>query len=168
MTFTSDLEAAFNEQIAVEFSSAYTYLAMAAYFHGANLPGFGAWMEAQHEEELAHAMKLYRAVLDRGGAVRLGAIGEPQAEYDSPVDVFEHALAGEHRVTRSLHRLYETANEHRAYDTYPLLQWFVEEQVEEEATVGQILEQLRMVGDDGAGLLVLDRELAGRRTGQDE
>jgi ferritin len=138
------------------------YLAMAAYAEDANLPGMAHWMRMQWEEELIHALKFFDYVNERGGRVVLGAIDQPAVEYESPVDIFEKTLEHERKVTGMIHDIYTLAVKENDYATQMMLHWFIEEQVEEESTAGQILETLKMVGDSGHALLALDRELGQR------
>jgi ferritin len=156
------LEDAYNDQITLEFASAYAYLQMAAFFADANLPGFANWMRQQAEEERTHAMKFFDFVLDRGNQVELRAVPAPSADYTSPLSVFEASLSHEQTVTRAIHDLYSQAVEEKDYESLPLLHWFIDEQVEEEATVSELIEQIAMAGDNGAALLLLDRELGAR------
>ena len=154
---------ALNRQINAEIYSAYLYLSMAAYFDSLGLKGFANWMRVQWQEELTHAMRIYDYVVDRGGRVRFYAIQEPPHEWDSPLAAFEHVYKHEVNVTKMIHELVELAMSEKDYATYNMLQWFVAEQVEEEANASEIVEKLRLIGDDGRGLLMLDRELAARR-----
>jgi ferritin len=156
---------AINEQIKHEFYSAYLYLSMSAYCETINLPGFAHWMRVQYQEELAHAMKFFDFVNDREGSVELQAIDQPPGEFQSPLDIFQQALEHERKISGLIHRLYEVAVKEKDYPTQALLQWFITEQVEEEKSASQIVEQLKMVGGGGAALLLLDREL-GARTSQ--
>ena len=158
--FTQKLQDAINAQINAELYSAYLYLAMAADLEDKNLPGFAHWMRLQHDEEQMHAMKLFDFMLDRGGRVRLKAIDEPQATWDSALAVFENAYAHEQKVTGLIHALYKLAVEENDYPAQSLLQWFIDEQVEEEKNASDAVAQLRMTGDFGPGLLMLDREMA--------
>ena len=153
---------ALNMQINAELFAAYIYLSMAAYFEDANLSGFGHWMRQQSNEEMGHAMKLFDYVIERGGRVTLEAIDAPPADFASPLDVFQKALAHEQKVTGLIGNLYELAVQHKDYPTQIMLQWFIEEQVEEEDTAGSIVAQLEMAGDHPAALLVFDREMAAR------
>lgn len=162
MAMSERLRDAFNEQIALEFSAAYTYLGMAAYFEEQNLTGFAHWMTMQHEEELVHARKFFQHVLDRDAGVRLDAIPAPRRGYSSAVEAFEAALAHEQEVTAAIHALYAMADEEGDYTSMPLLAWFIDEQLEEEASVGRILDRVRLAGDNPAALLMLDGELHGR------
>ncbi|HEX7091238.1 MAG TPA: ferritin [Longimicrobiales bacterium] len=153
---------AINEQITYELYSGYTYLAMSAYFEEQGLPGFAMWMRLQAQEELKHAMRLFDHVAERGGHIALGAVDAPAANFDSPLDVFEKALAHEQHVTQRIHRLYELASKEKDYPAQVMLHWFVEEQVEEEQSVGRVVDALKRIGDDGGALVALDRELGGR------
>ena len=153
---------AINEQIKHEFYSAYLYLAMSAYCETINLPGFARWMRLQHQEELAHAMKFFDFVNDREGSVELQAIDQPPGEFQSPLDIFQQALEHERKISGLIYRLYELAVKEKDYPTQTLLQWFITEQVEEEKSASQVVEQLKMIGGDGGALLLLDRELGAR------
>ena len=156
------LQKAINDQIKNELDSAYLYLAMSAYFEGAHLPGGARWMRLQSREETSHAMKLFDYVLERGGRVVLQAIEQPPATFASMLDVFQQALVHERKVTGMIHRLYDLATNERDYATQVMLQWFVQEQVEEEKSAGDIVEQLKMIGDQPAALLFFDRQLGAR------
>jgi|SRR5680860_1515 len=162
MAMSSELEQAFNDQITLEFSSEYVYLQMGAFFEDRDLPGFAQWMRLQAAEERAHALKFFDFLLDMGNVVRLGAIEAPRPSFDSTVEVFEASLAHEKRVTASIHDLYGRCSAAGEFHALPLLHWFIDEQVEEEAGVSQIVQQLKMAGDNGAALLFLDRELGAR------
>ena len=161
------VEDAFNEQINEELFSSYIYLAMAAHFETLNLEGFTNWMKLQAQEELGHAMRLFDHINRRGGRVSLKAIGEPPLDYGSPVEVFEKALAHEQHITACINRLYKIALEEHDYAAQMELQWFIDEQVEEEENASRVVDQLRMAGNDQSALLMLDREL-GQRTAQEE
>lgn len=156
---------AINEQIKNEVFSAYLYLSMSGYFEAANLPGFAKWMRVQYEEELQHALKFFDFVHDRGGRVKLAAIDQPMSDFQSPLDVFQHALAHEQKVTGMIDNLYGLAVKENDYPAQVLLQWFISEQVEEEKNADLIVEQLKLIGDNGNGLLILDRELGTRKGG---
>ena len=158
------VEAALNDQIRDELESAYLYLAMAADCESQSLPGCASWLRGQWEEEIAHAMRFYDFIIDRDGRIDLKALSAPDSSYGSPLAVFETALENERRVTKSINALYELVQKERDFASQPLLDWFVTEQVEEEATVGQIVDDLRRVGEQGEGLFLLDRELGGRRS----
>jgi ferritin len=156
------IQDAVNEQIKHEFASAYLYLSMSAYCESISLTGFAHWMRVQHQEEVAHAMKLFDFVNDRGGRVRLQAIEEPKGEFASPLAIFEEALEHEREVTSRIHRIYELAVRESDYATQVELQWFIAEQVEEEKMIGKIVEQLKLVGSQGTPLFMMDRQLAAR------
>jgi ferritin len=162
MPMSDGLRKAFNDQIGLEFGAAYTYLGMAAYFDERNLIGFSNWMIRQYEEELLHARRFFDYMLDRDADIELPAIPAPRRDYASAADVFEASLENERKVTAAIHSLYRTASEEGDYSSVPLLQWFIDEQVEEEATVSRILDRVRMAGDDPGALLLLDAELGGR------
>ncbi|MBC8446408.1 MAG: ferritin [Chloroflexi bacterium] len=156
------MQDAINEQIKNELYSAYLYLSMAAYAEEANLSGFAHWMKAQTQEEFEHAMKFFNYVAERGGRVVLQAIDQPPVEFASPTDLFVKTLAHEQHVTSLIHDLYALAVKENDYASQVLLHWFIEEQVEEEANATQILETLKMAGDKGNALIMLDRALASR------
>ncbi|MEE9124708.1 MAG: ferritin [candidate division NC10 bacterium] len=156
------LQDALNEHIKNEFYSAYVYLSMSAHLAALHLPGFARWMRLQSQEEMAHAMKLFDFVLERGGRVVLKAIEQPPGQLQSALDVFQQALKHEQKVTDMIHRLYELAVKENDYATQVMLQWFITEQVEEEGAAGEIVEQLKMIGKEPTALFMLDRQLGGR------
>jgi len=156
------MQEALNEQVNKEFYSAYLYLAMSAYCNTVGLPGFANWMRMQFEEESLHVTKMYDYILDQGGQVHLKQIDEPPKEYGSALDVFQQTLEHEQYVTGLIHQLMDLAVEEKDYATQTFLQWYVTEQVEEEANVNDILAPLRMVGDDKGGLMMIDQQLAKR------
>ncbi len=158
------MQDALSRQIGSEFASSYLYLSMSAYCATRNFNGFAHWFRLQSQEETAHALKLFDMVLDRGGQVTLQPIPAPEAEFESLLDVMQQALAHEQQVTAMIRDLFEVAVKEEDYITQTQLQWFITEQVEEEKTVGTIVEQLRMIGGQGSGLFLLDRELAARGT----
>ena len=153
---------AINDQIAMEFKAAYTYLSMSAYFEDKSLPGFAHWMRMQYEEELTHALRLFDFLADLGERVELKAIEKPPAKYDSTLAAFKAALGHEKKVTAAINKIYDLAVEEGHYPTQLQMQWFVNEQVEEEKSVGDVITQLEMVGDSGPALLMLDKQLGGR------
>jgi ferritin len=157
------LESAINDQIQREFASAYIYLSMAAYFEATTLPGFANWMRIQFHEEQAHAIKFFDFVHDRGGVVKLQPIEGPPTEFKSPVEVFEITLGHEQKVTGHINDLYALAVEERDYPSQTLLQWYIDEQVEEEKNAGDILGMLKMIAGNPHALLMLDRELGARQ-----
>lgn len=156
---------ALNEQINVELSSAYTYLAMSAYCQEQNLPGAASWLRLQWEEELAHATKLIDYMAERGGKVALKALGQPNGRFNSLLDVFRQVLKHEQEVTAAIYKIYDLAVAEKDYAAQTLLQWYVNEQVEEENTPAEIIRMLEMAGESGPGLLMVDRRLAERARG---
>jgi len=156
------MQDAINQQVRNEFSSAYVYLAMSAYCEERNLGGCAHWLRLQAREELGHAMKLFEYIHDRGGQVALGPIEQPPAKFKSALEVFQRALEHERKLSGTIHRLYELAVKEGDYATQAMLQWFVTEQVEEEKAAVQIMEQLKLVGEEGPALLMVDRQLAAR------
>jgi ferritin len=163
MKMSSALAEKFNRQIDLELASSIAYLQMAAYFASRSLPGMATWMRIQSEEERAHALKFFDHVLDRGNAIALGAGEAPTTDFASAVDAFETALAHEQRVSKAISDLYSAALADGDSASFALLQWFLDEQIEEESTVSDIVEQLKMIGNDGGALLLLDRELGQRQ-----
>lgn len=159
---TSTVQDAFNKHINHEFYSSYLYLSMAAYCEFINLPGFAHWMRLQSQEEYGHAMRLFDFVNDRGGQIVLHPIAQPPVEFSSITDVIQQTLDHERQVSSLINKLYELSIQEGDYPAQVHLQWFITEQVEEEKTVVDILEQLKLVGGRGDALLLLDRELAGR------
>ena len=154
---------ALNEQIKHELYSAYVYLAVSGYCERMSLPGFAHWMRLQSQEEVAHAMKIFDFINDRGGAVKLQTIDAPAADFGSAQSIAEKALEHERKVTGLIERLYGLAVQEGDYATQALMQWFVTEQVEEEKNAGLLVDQLKMVGDNRPALLLLDMELGKRQ-----
>lgn len=162
MELSKKLQDALNEQIREELASAYIYLSMAAYCESANLPGFAHWMRVQTQEETGHAMKFFKYISERSGRVTLQAIPQPPADFAGPTAVFEKTLAHEQYISGRINTLYGMASDEKDYASQIFLQWFVSEQVEEEKNAGEILALLRMAGEKGQGLIMLDRHLASR------
>ena len=156
------MEKALNAQINEELYSSYIYLAMSAYLDAAYYKGMATWMGQQAKEELGHAMKLFAYVQERGGEVALQAIAQPQRSWDGPLAVFENAYAHEQHITGCINKLYELALKEGDHAAAGLLQWFIKEQVEEEATVDPIVHRLKLIGDNLAPLYQLDHELGAR------
>lgn len=157
-----ELEKAFNEQIKKELESAYLYLSMAAYFEHENLEGMAHWMKKQAEEEVGHAMKFFEHINERGGRVELYALAEPKKDWSSPLDVFKHTYEHEQKVTASINSLVELAKKLDDNAALVFLNWFVNEQVEEEANAQKIVALLERIGDNAAGIIMLDSQLAKR------
>ena len=160
--FTKKMQKAMNDQIHHELESAYIYLAMAAYFESENFPGFAHWMKMQFDEEMLHAFRFYDYIHSRGEKVILQAIEEPPAEFDSPLDAFETSLGHEKKTTNDIHNLYAVAIEEKDYPSLSFLQWFIDEQVEEEEHVGEVVENVKRVSGVDHAMLMLDRELGQR------
>ena len=158
----SDMLEALNKQINAEMYSAYLYLSMSAHFESKDLQGHANWTRCQAQEELVHAMKIYDHVNERGGRVELRPIDGPQVEWDSPTAVFEHVYSHEQKVTGMINDLVELSIKSRDHATTNFLQWFIDEQVEEEASANEVLQKLKMVGNEGSGLFMVDQELIKR------
>ena len=156
------MEKAFLEQINKELFSEYLYLSMKAYFADLNLQGFVNWMDVQVQEEHAHAMGMFDYVIERGGKIVLEAIEKPENNWKNPLEVFRAILAHEQFVTKSINSVADVAEETRDRAASIFLNWYIKEQVEEEANVGGILAQLELIGEDKNGLFALDKELATR------
>jgi ferritin len=153
---------ALNEQINWEFYSAYLYLAMSARFQALNMPGGANWMNVQFQEELAHAMKFFTYVTDRGGEVRLGAISEPPHGWKTGLEMFEAALGHEQEVTKRINDLADLALQLKDHATHQMLQWFIAEQVEEEASAEQLLGKFTLAQEQPGALFQIDAEMAAR------
>ncbi len=157
--FSEKLLDAMNEQMKNEFLSGYLYLAMGGYFEAEDLPGIASWMRVQALEELTHGEKFFHFLCEAGGRTDLRAIDAPQNDYSSPLECFEYSLKHENFVTESINNLMDLARTDNNHAAQIFLQWFVTEQVEEEASFGLIVKKLHRIGDDGNGLLRLDEEL---------
>ncbi len=160
--FSTKVEEALNAQINAEMWSAYLYLSMAAYCHEQGLAGMANWFEVQFKEEQDHAMILYKHLVARGGRVKLAPIAEVETEWASPLAVFENTLTHEKKVTSLINELYALATEEKDYATQSMLKWFIDEQVEEEENVKTLIDNLRMIKDNGFGLYMIDKELGAR------
>lgn len=158
------MEKALNAQIGREFNSGYVYLAMAGYCEARNLSGFANWFRHQYQEENEHALRLFGYVLDRGGRVDLGEIDKPRSDYGSVKELFETGLAIEMKNTEEINELYSLAIDLKDYATQSQLQWFIDEQVEEEKSLGDIVSLVEMAGEDKSALLMLNRQM-GERAG---
>ncbi len=162
-TLAPELHRLLNDQINTEMAASYSYLAMSAWFEDTPYGGFAQWMLAQSQEETVHAMKVYHFLVGRGATVRLSEIKAPQADFESPLEVFETSLSQEREVTKTIHTLYEAAEQHRDHESKTLLNWFLAEQVEEEKSVQDMIDRLRLVGDNPVGMLQLDQEARQRK-----
>lgn len=156
------LEKALNDHLNEEMFSFYLYLSMSAYLETQNMKGMAHWMRTQAEEEYGHARKFYEFLNDRGGRVILGALSQPQAEWASPLAAFEAALAHERHITQRIGALVDAARAENDHATFAFLQWFVNEQVEEEATLEPIIKQMQDTQASKGALYYLDRQLGKR------
>ncbi|MEX0763012.1 MAG: ferritin [Dehalococcoidia bacterium] len=156
------LRSAIDQQINRELYSSYLYMAAASHLASENFPGMASWMQTQADEEMVHARKFIKFVEDRDATVSFDAIDKPHADFTTPLSAFESALEHERLITRHINDLYTLALEQSDYACQGLLQWFINEQVEEEAMVTEVVEKLRRAGDNGAALLMLDRQLSAR------
>ena len=154
---------AMNKQVNAELYSAYLYLSMAANFEEDNLRGMAHWMQIQAKEETGHALKFFKYIVERGGRVTLAAVAAPPTKWESPQAVFEEVYQHECHVTNLINKLVDLAGAEKDHASGVFLQWFVNEQVEEEANASEILHQLKMVGDSKQGLFMLDRHLGQRQ-----
>jgi ferritin len=159
---TDNMRKALNDQLQAEFFSAYLYLSMSAYFEDKGLDGMANWMQVQFQEEQSHALKFFRYIVERGGRPELQAIEKPQRDWDSPQAAFEASLEHERMISGRINDLADLAVKEKDHPTHNMLQWFISEQVEEEATVEAIVTQLRLVKGEGAGLFMIDREMKSR------
>jgi ferritin len=157
------MQDAMNEQINKELFSSYLYLSMAAYFAQKNLSGFAHWMRVQADEEREHAMKFYDFIIDRGGCVFLKGIDAPKTEWSSSLEVAEEVAAHEAKVTASIYSLYELALQEKDYPAQTMLQWFINEQVEEEKNAAEIVANLKLIEERATAVLMLDKQLGKRK-----
>lgn len=167
MEIGKKMEGALNKQINAELYSAYLYLGMSAYCETLNLKGFAHWLRIQAKEEAGHAMRIYDHVVDRNGCVTLAAIDKPPAGWKNPLEIFEETYRHEKKVTGLINGLYKLAKDEDEWATEVFLQWFINEQVEEEASANEILQRLKMMGDSKIGLLKVDHKL-GKRDARDK
>lgn len=156
------VEDALNAQINAEFWSAYLYLSMSSYLAHAGYPGFANWYSVQFQEEQAHAQIMVNYVLSRGGRVLLKPIAEVKTEWESPLNCFEETLLHENNVTAMINDLYTVTLEEKDFATQSMLKWFIDEQVEEEKNAQDIIDNLRMIKDNGYGIYMIDKELGAR------
>jgi ferritin len=160
---SESIEKAINEQINEELFSSYLYLAIAADAGSRGLSGIQSWMTVQAQEEVAHAMKFYNFVLERGGKVELKEIAKPEKEFGSVLDMFKASLKHEKHITGCIHKLYELAEQEKDYPFVSFLKWFIDEQVEEEASAQEVIDKIEMIGDNSGLLYALDKELGQRK-----
>jgi len=165
MKLSARIEKALNDQMNLELASAYAYLGMAAYFEQTPYDGFAKWMSVQHSEELKHADKFFKYLSERNGKIQLQAIPEPKCDYASPLQAFQASLGHEQKVSAAICGLYDSAVAEKDYPTASFLKWFLDEQVEEEKSVGDLVVKLEMVGDNRNGLFQLDHH-AGKRAAE--
>ncbi len=151
-----------NEQITHEFFSAHYYLAMAAYFKNEDLDGFANFFLVQAEEERFHAMKFFNFIIDQGKEAVITGFKDPKRDFKSAEEIFSLALEHEQLVSGLINDLMDIAQQDKHYPSISFLQWFIDEQVEEEASMGKLLNQVKRVGEQGHGILMLDREMASR------
>jgi len=158
------LQSAFNDQVNAELFSAYLYLSMSSWFKAQNLEGFASWLQVQAQEEVGHAMKIYGYLHDKGAAVELKQIEAPQKSWKSPLAAFEDAYKHEVYISGRINDLADFAVAEKDHATNVFLHWFVEEQVEEEASALAVVEKLKLVTTHPGGIYMLDREMASRGT----
>lgn len=158
-----NIEEAINTQIKEELFSSYIYIAMAAYCEHLNLRGMANWFSVQGQEEVDHARGLYNYLIDAGGRVKLQAIPEPPADFKGPLGMAEETLKHEQYITGKIHALYELATQEKDYASQSFLKWYIDEQVEEEASATELIEKIKMVGKDQAALYMLDKEMFARK-----
>ena len=156
------IEEALNEQINAEMWSAYLYLSMSAYCHSIGQPGMANWFEIQFQEEQDHAKILFNYVNSRDGRVTLKPIAEVPTEWDGILDVFKSTLKHEQKVTALINKLYALTHEENDFATQSMLKWFIDEQVEEEENAKTIIDNIKMIKDNGYGIYMLDKELGAR------
>jgi ferritin len=159
---TEKMQKALNEQLNWELYSSYLYLSMSAHFHSVVLMGFANWMRVQALEELIHAGKFFDFINNRGGTVSLQTIQGPETSWPSPLAAFEAALGHERKVTMRINDLVDLALQEKDHATHIFLQWFVTEQVEEESSVGDVINKLKLTAEQAGGLFMVDQELAAR------
>jgi ferritin len=162
MTISNKLSDLINKQINHEMYSAYLYMSMAAYFLKQNLPGFANWMRVQAQEEMVHAMKFYNYVIERQGAVKLMAIDGPPTDWNGPLAVFQDGFKHEQKVTGLINGLMDAAISEKDHASQIFMQWFVNEQVEEEASSDAVIQKLKLMAGAPGGIFMLDKELAAR------
>jgi ferritin len=162
-----ELERGFQDHMQAEFFSAYLYLAMAGFCAARGFAGMAHWLRLQWQEELKHGLRFFDFLLERGVMPQLKALEQPPATWESPLHLFEAALRHEQEITRRIHELYRQAEQLGDYPAQVFLQWFVKEQVEEESQARMVVDQLRLVGDSGVGLYLIDQRLGQRKAEED-
>lgn len=162
MKISKNMEDAINKQINAEMYSAYLYMSMSANFSDQNLKGFSNWMTVQAKEEMTHAMKFYNYLQERGGTVKLEAIEKPGSGWKTPLSAFEEAYSHEQKVTEMINKIADLAENEKDRATISMLQWFIDEQVEEEDAALEIVEKLKLMKDAPGALFMLDKELGAR------
>ncbi|MCL1593447.1 MAG: ferritin [Actinomycetia bacterium] len=162
MQLSDTMATEFNRQLTMELEASHAYLAMAGWLDRAGFPGVASWMQMQSEEERLHGLKIYQFILDRDTELAIGPLGAPSTTFNSVIDVFESALAQEKAVTASLSAMYTLATAEGDIASLPVLQWFVNEQIEEESTMMQVIDDLKFADGNPQALLLLDRELGAR------
>lgn len=169
MNMSDDIVKAFNDQITLELTADMTYRQLAIEADAQDLSGVATWLRHQADEEIVHANKFIDHVLDRGNHPRIGTIEAPEVEPGlSPLEIFQTALAHEEKVSEAIRELYRSCTSAGDIDAIPLLHWFIDEQIKEESTVGEIVGRIELIGDDGPGLLRLDTELGSRNVDSTE
>jgi ferritin len=156
------------KQLNLEFQAFYKYLAISSFCESISLNGFAKWFAAQSEEERGHAMKIYKYLLDQDAVVKLLPLTEPKSTFANMEDAVSTALENEQIVTKAINELAALSIKENDHATHSFLKWFIDEQVEEEATVRTMLDQVKMVNNSGEGLLMLDREFSVRPTTEAE
>lgn len=162
MAINERLANAINNQVTAEIEASLVYLQLSYFLDDMGLTGMRDWMKAQSEEELEHADKFSQHLLDRGYVPQIGDVAPPKLDIATAVDAFEASLAHEQKISGLIRELAAIQDAEKDYDSRALINWFLEEQIEEEATVGEILDRLRIAGDSGSGLLRIDSELGSR------
>lgn len=162
MKFNKKVEEILNKQVNAEFWSAFMYLSMSAWFENQGLKGMANWMRVQYLEETSHAMKIHDFIISRGGEAKLAAIDAVPTDWKNITEVFEETYKHECKVTEMIHNCYNVAAAEKDHATTNMLQWFIDEQIEEEQNVIEILDQLKLIGDKGQGVFMLNKELSTR------
>ncbi|MEA2036333.1 MAG: ferritin [Nanoarchaeota archaeon] len=162
MALSKNMENALNKQVNAEIYSAYLYLSMSADFESKNLKGFANWMNVQAKEEMSHAMKIYNFILERSSTITLDTIQKPKKEWKTPLEAFSDAYKHEQKVTAMINNLVDLATKERDHATASMLQWFVDEQVEEEANAEEIVQKLKLTKNSPQALFMMDKDLSAR------